>query len=211
MNPNRESYAALPREELMTLGAAQAAEIAWQAAEIAALKAQFAELERPLGLNRFQQRQAAVERRPQEAGAPGSDHKPARGLEQTLGRAEGTSERAPGASCGARPHRRSRCAILRRLRSGVDACHKHRPPPARCSTCPSRCRSSSPNIAPMIAVARLAERRPAARFPYEPNELRGREKTIQAQPGRKDAGEPQAAGKERMDTANSSTILRRLA
>ncbi|MBV8401501.1 MAG: IS66 family transposase [Acetobacteraceae bacterium] len=58
MNPNRESHAALSREELVALVAAQATEIARQAveiarqaAEIAALKAQFAELERRLALN----------------------------------------------------------------------------------------------------------------------------------------------------------------
>jgi transposase len=70
MSPNPDSQREPSREELIAL-------IAAQAAEIAALKARIAELERRLGLNSLNS-------------APRPDPKPARTIEQAVGRPEGT-------------------------------------------------------------------------------------------------------------------------
>ena len=111
MIPNPDSYGEPSREELIALMAAQAA-------EIAALKARIAELERRVGLNSSNSGKPAVQRWAQEAGS-GQEH--ARAVGTAVGRAERPQRRDPASGRRARQGDQSLPAVLRGLWVGDDA------------------------------------------------------------------------------------------
>src|SRR5450830_407462 len=152
MNP--DSPAEPSREELIAL-------IAAQAAEIAALKAHIAELERRLGLNSS------------NSGKPPSSDglkKPARvtSLRERSGKKPGGQKGHKGETLRqvtdpneVIDHYPSACSTCG---AGLDPEGASVIAPVRCSICPSRSLSSSPNIVRTIANAPSAARRRARRF-----------------------------------------------
>ncbi len=73
--------------------------------------------------DKFEQRQAAVERRPEKAGAGAQ---PAREIQEEAGRAKGPQGRDAAAGGRARQDRKSFSRVLCRMRCGADAGHEHR-------------------------------------------------------------------------------------